>query len=127
MASAIVALTNQLRAQHGLAALTVNSSLTSAAQTYSRIMAVNDWFSHEGPDGSTMSSRVTAAGYAGWSFLGENLYRGFYADPASSIVQAWMDSPAHRDIILSPKATEIGVGCYVSADFRWCAQEFGAR
>lgn len=116
-----------MRADHGLPPLTANSALTSAAQSYTKTMALNDWFSHTGPDGSTLPSRAEAAGYTGWSYLAENLYKGPAGDSAASIVQAWLNSPSHRSNILSPQAKEIGVGCYVSGGFRWCAQEFGAR
>jgi uncharacterized protein YkwD len=91
------------------------------------MMATNDWFAHDGPDGSTLSSRTEAAGYTGWSYLAENLYRGFYGDPAANIIQMWAASPAHHSAMLSDAATEIGVGCYVSGDYRWCVQDFGAR
>lgn len=90
-------------------------------------MATNDWFAHDGPDGSTLSSRAEAAGYTGWSYLAENLYVGFYGDPAANIVQVWAASPAHRSGMLSDLAAEIGVGCYLSGDYRWCVQDFGAR
>ena len=90
-------------------------------------MAANDWFAHNGPDGSTLSSRAAAAGYTGWSYMAENLYLGFYGEPAANIIQAWVDSPSHRSAMLSNAATEIGVGCYVSGDYRWCVQDFGAR
>jgi uncharacterized protein YkwD len=126
-AAAILTLTNDLRAQYSLPPLTANSALTAAAQAYADTMATNDWFAHEGPDGSTPASRAIAAGYAGWSYLAENLYRGFYAEAPTSIIQAWTASPAHLATILSEQATEIGVGCYVVGDYRWCTQEFGAR
>ncbi len=126
-AAAILTLTNDLRAQYNLPPLAANSALAAAAQAYAETMATNDWFAHEGPDGSTFASRATAAGYTGWSYLAENLYRGFYAEAPTSIIQAWIASPAHLAIILSEQATEIGVGCYVVGDYRWCAQEFGAR
>ena len=127
MAAAILTLTNELRAQHGLPPLPANSALTAAAQAYAETMAVNDWFAHEGPDGSSTATRATAAGYTGWSYLAENLYRGFYGEAPATIIQAWVASPAHLSVMLSERATEIGVGCYVVGDTRWCAQEFGAR
>ncbi len=125
--AAILTLTNDLRAQYGLPPLAANSALAAAAQAYAETMATNDWFAHEGPDGSTLASRATATGYTGWSYLGENLYRGFYAEAPTSIIQAWTASPAHLAVILSEQATEIGVGCYVVGDYRWCSQTFGAR
>jgi len=126
-AAAIVTLTNQLRAQHGLPLLAVSYALATAAQAYAETMAANDWFAHEGPDGSTLSSRAEAAGYSGWTYLSEILYRGSYGDAAENIVQAWAASPTHLSIMLSDQPTEIGVGCYVSGDLRWCVQDFGDR
>ncbi len=107
--------------------LAVSGALAAAAQGYAETMARNDWFAHAGPDGSTLSSRAQAAGYTGWSYLAENLYRGFRGEPAPSIVQAWAASPVHLNAILSDATTETGVGCYVSGDNRWCVQDFGAR
>ena len=126
-AAAILTLTNDLRAQYGLPPVAVNSALTAAAQAYAETMATNNWFAHVGPDGSTSASRAVAAGYTGWSYLAENLYHGFYAEAPTSIIQAWTASPTHLSAILSEQATEIGVGCYVVGDNRWCTQEFGAR
>jgi uncharacterized protein YkwD len=126
-AAAIVTLTNNLRAQHGLPPLTANGALAAAAQAYAETLATNDWLAHDGPDGSTLSSRAQAVGYSGWSYLMENLYRGFYGDSPANIIQVWVTSPDHLSAILSDLAMEIGVGCYVSGDYRWCVQEFGAR
>ena len=126
-AAAIVTLTNQLRAQHGLPLLAVSYAIATAAQAYAETMAANDWFAHEGPDGSTLVSRVEAAGYSGWRYLAENLYRGFYGDAAERIVQSWAASPGHYSNMLGEQITEIGVGCYISGDLRWCVQDFGDR
>jgi uncharacterized protein YkwD len=126
-AAATLTLTNDLRAQYGLPPVAFNSALTTSAQGYAETMATNNWLAHVGPDGSTSASRAVAAGYTGWSYLAENLYRGFYAETPTSIIQAWAASPTHLATILSEQATEIGVGCYVVGDSRWCAQEFGAR
>ncbi len=125
--AAIISLTNELRAQHGLPPLAVNGALATAAQTYAQTMAASDWFAHEGPDGSTPAYRAEAAGYTGWVYLAENLYRGPVGAPADSIVQMWIASPVHLSAMLSDTATEIGVGCEVSSDIRWCVQDFGAR
>lgn len=118
---------NDLRAQHGLPPLAVNDALAAAAQAHAETMARNDWFAHDGPDGSTLASRAQAAGYTGWSYLAENLYRGSYGEPAANIVQTWAASPAHLSAMLSDVVTEMGTGCYVSGEYRWCVQDFGAR
>lgn len=126
-AAALVSLTNDLRTQHGLPPLAVNPALTAAAESYAIVMATNDWLSHTGPDGSTLGTRANAAGYTGWNFLAENLYVGYAGADAASILQAWAESPGHLESMLSPNATEFGIGCHVLGDSRWCAQEFGAR
>ena len=125
-AAAVYALTNELRAENGLPALALNSALDSAAGRYAASLAENDWFAHEGPDGSTLRSRAEAAGYSG-RYLSENLYRGSYGETGESIVQAWADSPGHYSNMLGEQITELGVGCYVSGDLRWCVQDFGDR
>jgi len=104
-----------------------NSALDGSASSYAAVLATHDWFAHEGPDGSTLSSRAEVAGYSGWKYLSENLYRGFYGDAAARIVQAWVDSPGHYSNMMSLQNTEIGVGCYVNGDLRWCVQDFGDR
>ena len=126
-AAAVYALTNELRVENGLPALALNSALDSAAGRYAASLAENDWFAHEGPDGSTLMSRAEAAGYSGWSYLAENLYRGFYGDAAERIVHAWAESPGHYSNMLGQQITEIGVGCYISGELRWCVQDFGDR
>ena len=126
-AAAVYALTNELRADNGLPALARQAALDTAADGFAATLAANDWFAHEGPDGSTLRSRAEAAGYLGWVYLAENLYRGFYGDAAENIVQAWAESPGHYSNMVGQQITEIGVACYVSGDTRWCVQDFGAR
>jgi len=68
----VVALINQERTDRGLPALGNNSSLQLAARRHSEDMACNDFFSHTGSDGSTLSSRLLAAGYS-YSWAAENI------------------------------------------------------
>ena len=126
-AAAVYALTNGLRGDNGLPALAHNSALGRSADSYAATLAAYDWFAHEGPDGSTLRSRAEAAGYSGWVYLSENLYRGFYGETAASVVQAWVKSPGHYSNMLGKRITEIGVGCYVKGNLRWCVQDFGDR
>ena len=126
-AAAVYALTTELRAKSGLPPLALNSALASAADGYAATLAANDWFAHEGPDGSTLTSRVEAAGYSGWTYLSENLYQGFYKEAAESIVQVWTENPGHYSNMTGRQISETGVACYVSGDVRWCVQDFGGR
>jgi uncharacterized protein YkwD len=105
----VVELTNLQRSQAGLAPLTLNEKLSKAAYVHSRDMALKDYFSHTGSDGSNASDRVRRAGYR-YLNAGENIAAG-YATPEEA-VQGWMNSPGHRANILFPNVTEIGVGFY---------------
>lgn len=109
----IVALTNSFRQQNGLAPVTFNSRLTRAAQTHAQNMALQDFVSHTGADGSDIGQRVSATGYR-WSVAAENIAAGYLN--AVTAVQGWIDSPSHRVNLLDPAMTEIGVGYYFLAN-----------
>ncbi|MEW2631410.1 CAP domain-containing protein [Streptomyces sp. NPDC048389] len=119
----VLALVNQERASAGCSPLTSNAELTRAADDYSDVMARSGVMSHTGPDGSTMTTRVEAAGYE-WSTLGENIARG-QAD-AASVMKSWMNSPGHRANILNCSFKELGVGVHFGDGGPWWTQNFGA-
>jgi uncharacterized protein YkwD len=104
----IVELVNAERAARGLAPLTWEGRLASSAGSYAGFMADANFFSHTGLDGSDVVERVEAAGYLGWSFVGENLAAG--QSTPERVVLGWMNSPTHRANILAYEACEIGVG-----------------
>ncbi len=110
--------------REGRGGLTINSSLTRSAQAYADLMAQDQWFDHIGPAGSTFASRIRSAGYPG-GWLSEVLYIGPKGDRPTRIVAMWLDSPVHRSVLLAEPFTEIGVGCAVSGDMRWCVGDFG--
>ncbi len=109
-ARAVRCLINRERARNGLAAVRREAHLERAATAYSRLMVRRRFFAHEGPDGSTPSSRVRAAGYIGPG-VGETIAWGTGAsgDPAGT-VDRWLHSPGHRAILLSKQMRTIGVG-----------------
>ena len=112
----VVNLINQERQDRGLSALTQNSSLRLAARRHSEDMACNDFFSHTGSDGSTLSSRILAAGYS-YSWAAENIAASSSSSfSAQSVVNMWMNSPGHRSNILSENAVHIGVGFIYAGD-----------
>jgi len=119
----VLALVNQERASAGCSPVTSNAELTQAADDYSDVMARSGVMSHTGPDGSTMTTRVEAAGYE-WSTLGENIARG-QAD-AASVMESWMNSPGHRANILNCSFKELGVGVHFGDGGPWWTQNFGA-
>jgi uncharacterized protein YkwD len=103
---------NQARTSSGRAALRQNQTLTAAAERYARYLAENNFFAHNGLDGSTPQSRVTASGYAG-SFRGEALAAG--QTSGQTAVNTWLNSPAHAAIVLDQTAVEIGIGYFYRA------------
>jgi uncharacterized protein YkwD len=107
----VLTLINGARTSNGMKALTLNAKLSAAAQAHSKDMACNDFVDHVGSDGSTWYSRIKAQGYS-YSYASENIYVGnpaFGGDPQGAFTW-WMNSQVHRDNILSPKVTEIGLG-----------------
>jgi uncharacterized protein YkwD len=123
----VFAIVNQTRAQHGLGSLSVEPRLARAASDYAKVLADNEWFSHTGPDGSTLVSRVEAAGFPFTVQVGEVLAWGQNNWQPAEIVAAWMDSPSHREQLLGPY-TRAGVGCYFTAEDNTsvrCVMDFG--
>jgi uncharacterized protein YkwD len=119
----VIALVNKERAAAGCSPVTENANLTKAADDYSDVMAASGNMSHTGPDGSTMVTRAEAAGYTGWSTLGENIAMG--QPDAAAVMKAWMNSPGHKANILNCSFKEIGVGVHSGDGGPWWTQDFG--
>ena len=104
----VVYLTNLERVKNGLSPLKMNSLLAQAAQGHAEAMAAGDFFDHLNPvTGSAMEDRINATGYE-WSFLAENIGAGY--ETAEDVVKGWMESPKHRENILTPGLREVGIG-----------------
>ena len=105
-ADQIISLTNQKRAENGLPALSSNGQLASAASAKAGDMFGNNYWSHNSPQGKTPWTFISSAGYK-YIYAGENLARDF--SDASAVVNAWMNSPSHRENIMDKNFKEIGV------------------
>ncbi len=83
--------------------------LTVAAQRHANDMLKNGVDGHIGSDGSSPQARITDAGYTRPSYTGEIVYwgTGFAATPSVAL-DLWMESPAHRAIILNCAFTAAG-------------------
>lgn len=114
----VIRLTNNERAAGGCGPLTNNDKLHAAALGHSTDMANNDYFSHTGRDGSSMSDRIDRQGYQ-WRSLAENIAAGYRSPEA--VVDGWMNSSGHRRNIMNCNLTEIGVGFH---NYYW-TQNFG--
>lgn len=106
-ASGSVKWTNIHRQQNGLAVLKVNDQLVKAARLKLNDMFTDQYFDHVSPTGKGPSYWIDQAGYT-YIESGENLAEGNFATD-EKLVQAWMDSPGHRENILTPSFEEIGI------------------
>lgn len=106
-AAGILAETNRQRETSGRPPLHPNATLDQAAQKKVADMLAHQYFAHQAPDGTGPGDLVAGVNYR-YIRVGENLALGNFASDAA-LVQAWMDSPGHRDNILHPGFTEIGL------------------
>jgi uncharacterized protein YkwD len=111
--AAVICLINKRRHHQGVRRLRPSVALGSAAQVHSDAMDSQDFFSHDGSDGSP-AARAAGAGYMlgarDWE-VGENLGYGVgSAGSPRAMVRAWMASPQHRKVVLERFWRQIGVG-----------------
>jgi hypothetical protein len=102
----VVSLTNQKRAEQGLAPLTINNKLNEAAQRKAGDMFAFNYWSHISPSGRSPWSFFQEVGYR-YLYAGENLARDFM--DSGAVVEAWMNSPTHRENIVNGSYKEIGL------------------
>lgn len=98
-------LTNEQRQKNNLSPLTLNSTLSLAAQRKAENMLQENYWSHYSPDGKTPWDFILGAGYK-YEYAGENLAKNFLF--SNGVVDAWMNSTTHRDNILKREYTEVG-------------------
>jgi hypothetical protein len=107
IADEVVKYTNAERTKSGLQPFVVNAKLSASAKLKVEDMFNNQYFSHDSPSGITIGDLVASVGYEFIS-IGENLALGNFKDDID-LIEAWMESPGHRENILNPKYKEIGV------------------
>lgn len=109
----------------GRGPLTPSASLALAAQRHSDDMAVHNFFSHLGTDGSRYSDRIARAGYAA-AFAAENIAAGYAS--ASAAAAALIASPLHCRNMMDPRVTQVGIGYAANSratHHHYWTQEFG--
>ncbi len=97
--------TNKKRAEKGLSPLKMNTELAKAASEKANYMFSKNFWAHNAPDGTTPWVFIKATGYE-YTYAGENLARGFTS--TDDVVKAWMESPTHRENMLSGNYEDIG-------------------
>ena len=103
----VARLVNAERAKAGLPALKINWQLSRVARYKSADMAERGYFSHYSPTYGTPFHMMENFGLR-FSAAGENIAYG-QRTPAE-VMRDWMNSPGHRNNIMSRSYTEIGVG-----------------
>jgi len=147
-------LTNIERKKHGLKALKYDNKLDDIARGHSEDMAKNDYFEHDNLKGEDPSTRASKAGYNCYKNYGsyytngiaENIFQtwtyssyssygnsedGFnykwasVDEMAKEIVDGWMNSPGHRENILTKTYDKEGIGvAIVSNEAVYVTQNF---
>ncbi|MFI3250665.1 MAG: Ig-like domain-containing protein, partial [Eubacteriales bacterium] len=102
----VVLLVNEARAENGLSPLYVHPDLTSAAAI--RALELDQYFSHDRPDGSSCFTVYDTELTYSYSYAGENIAQG-HTTPAD-VVKAWLNSPGHNANIMNTNFDTIGVG-----------------
>jgi len=124
----VIRLTNERRVAAGLSPLTENASLSQAALAKGADMLNKGYWAHFAPDGTSPWKFFLDFGYK-YRYAGENLARDF-SNPGSA-VEAWMNSPTHRDNVLNGNYKEIGIGVIegnlAGAETTIIVQFFGAQ
>ncbi len=102
----VIEITNQKRLENGLSPLTLNGQLSEAAQRKAGDMFAFNYWAHNSPSGRNPWSFFQEVGYK-YLYAGENLARDFMN--SGSVVDAWMNSPTHRDNVLNSRYQETGL------------------
>lgn len=115
MRQSILCLVNRERATRGLERLRPARELRVSAQRHTYDMRRRGYFGHVTPAGGVLYERVRRTGYlarasGAWN-IGETLAwgAGSRGTPAG-LVDALLDSPSHRQVILASGYREVGIG-----------------
>jgi hypothetical protein len=97
--------TNEERKSNGLAELRLNEKLSSAARKKGGHMFEKNYWAHISPDGVEPWDFILGENYD-YIYAGENLAKNF--SHSEDVMGAWLNSPSHRDNLLSPNYDEVG-------------------
>ena len=127
---AAINLSNAARAEAGLPDLNPSDILDQAAQDHAADMLERNYYDHITPDGDTPFDRFIAAGGNSWALSGENIAtcEGCPSPPDTSRVrgfhEGWMQSPGHRENILSEGFESFGFGIAAEGNKVYAVQTF---
>ncbi|MCD7826086.1 MAG: CAP domain-containing protein [Clostridiaceae bacterium] len=106
-AKRVLKLVNEEREEAGVAALTLDDTLCSAANVRAKELVQS--FDHTRPSGESCSTVLQEYDYS-YTAFGENIAAG--QSTPKQVVTSWMNSEGHRANILSANYTKMGLGYY---------------
>ncbi|MEM7802947.1 MAG: CAP domain-containing protein, partial [Chloroflexota bacterium] len=98
---------NQARQQAGVQPVRYDPALAAAAQIHTDDMDTHQFTGHTGSDGSSPLERAARGGFRNGGYAGETTAWGF--DEPRDVVNFWLSSPGHKEILLNPYASQVGV------------------
>lgn len=111
----IAELVNQARAEAGVAPLVVSAELTQASRAWTEQMVTNFGLVHDPGLAVPPGARIA----------GENVaYRTTAADVGANLHAQFMASQGHRENVLEPAYTSVGIGVIQSGDRTWVTERF---
>lgn len=109
MEDSTLSLINVERRNAGVAPLAMRDDLRDVARAHSQDMAERDFHSHTNPDGESPWDRIRKAGIA-HSSSAENIAWNNHPKSVNVAINDWMNSPGHRNNMLSAGYTHTGMG-----------------
>lgn len=125
-AHTMLQIVNADRRAAGLSRLTFSPLAARVALAHSKDMAMHDYLSHSGRDGSSPYTRMIHAGVS-YNLAGENI--GYDTGTSRvamlrAIEVAMLRSPEHRANLLRPSFKHVGIGVAVFPDGLYVTEDF---
>jgi|APSaa5957512535_1039671.scaffolds.fasta_scaffold53405_3 uncharacterized protein YkwD len=126
---------NNERTSRGLPSLTWDVQLAQASLNHSNDMANRNYYAHYSPEGNDFTDRYYQVGLVCSNKQGNTIYVGaeniMYLDGyygldmiVSETVNGWMNSPGHRENILTPHFKSQGMGVSISGSEVYITEDF---
>jgi hypothetical protein len=112
--------TNRVRAERGLKELRWDATLAAAAHAHAQMMIERNQLSHQFPGEAPLTVRGAQAG-AHFQAIAENVAMG---ENAIVIQKEWMHSDAHRNNILDPRMSALGIAVLSRHGYLFAVEDF---
>lgn len=119
----LMALLNLERVKRGIKPLIQQVTLTTVSREHSKDMFQKSYFGHLDPEGHDPLYRISKTDFQ-FESLAENLS---YAPDANTAHEGLMASDAHREAMLSPKFSRVGIGVIDAGNYGKMITQFFAN